>query len=110
SVPVEKKRKPEPVDSERKSRGFAMPMPVLWGGLAAVVILGLVIALLMNMNSEPPVNVIEMKPRQAAILQAPGQSSTPAWIATVDPQGNVLLVPKVSTEVKEIGRASCREG
>ncbi|MES5323346.1 anti-sigma factor domain-containing protein [Alcaligenes phenolicus] len=100
SVPVEKKRKPEPVDSERKSRGFAMPMPVLWGGLAAVVILGLVIALLMNMNSEPPVNVIEMKPRQAAILQAPGQSSTPAWIATVDPQGNVLLVPKVSTEVK----------
>ncbi|MFC4965493.1 anti-sigma factor domain-containing protein [Alcaligenes sp. GCM10023179] len=100
SAPVEKKRKPEPVDSERKSRGFAMPMPVLWGGLAAVVILGLVIALLMNMNSEPPVNVIEMKPRQAAILQAPGQSSTPAWIATVDPQGNVLLVPKVSTEVK----------
>lgn len=100
SVPVEKKRKPEPVDGERKSRGFAMPMPVLWGGLAAVVILGLVIALLMNMNSEPPVNVIEMKPRQAAILQAPGQSSTPAWIATVDPQGNVLLVPKVSTEVK----------
>ncbi|MCM2560221.1 anti-sigma factor [Alcaligenes faecalis] len=100
SAPVEKKRKPEPVDGERKSRGFAMPMPVLWGGLAAVVILGLVIALLMNMNSEPPVNVIEMKPRQAAILQAPGQSSTPAWIATVDPQGNVLLVPKVSTEVK----------
>ena len=100
SVPVEKKRKPEPVEGERKSRGFAMPMPVLWGGLAAVVILGLVIALLMNMNSEPPVNVIEMKPRQAAILQAPGQSSTPAWIATVDPQGNVLLVPKVSTEVK----------
>ncbi|EKU31512.1 anti-sigma factor [Alcaligenes sp. DN25] len=100
SVTLEKKRKPEPVDGERKSRGFAMPMPVLWGGLAAVVILGLVIALLMNMNSEPPVNVIEMKPRQAAILQAPGQSSTPAWIATVDPQGNVLLVPKVSTEVK----------
>ncbi len=100
SVPVEKKRKPESVEGERKSRGFAMPMPVLWGGLAAIVILGLVIALLMNMNSEPPVNVIEMKPRQAAILQAPGQSSTPAWIATVDPQGNVLLVPKVSTEVK----------
>lgn len=100
SVTVEKKRKPEPVEGEGKSRGFAMPMPVLWGGLAAVVILGLVIALLMNMNSEPPVNVIEMKPRQAAILQAPGQSSTPAWIATVDPQGNVLLVPKVSTEVK----------
>lgn len=100
SVTVEKKRKPEPVEGEGKSRGFAMPMPVLWGGLAAVVILGLVIALLMNMNSEPPINVIEMKPRQAAILQAPGQSSTPAWIATVDPQGNVLLVPKVSTEVK----------
>ncbi|MFD4120819.1 anti-sigma factor domain-containing protein [Alcaligenes faecalis] len=99
-VAVEKKRKPEAVEGERQSRGFAMPMPILLGGLAAVVILGLVIALLMNMNSEPPINVIEMKPRQAAILQAPGQSSTPAWIATVDPQGNVLLVPKVSTEVK----------
>ncbi|OSZ46055.1 hypothetical protein BVZ31_06495 [Alcaligenes faecalis] len=99
-VAVEKKRKPEAVEGERQSRGFAMPLPILLGGLAAVVILGLVIALLMNMNSEPPINVIEMKPRQAAILQAPGQSSTPAWIATVDPQGNVLLVPKVSTEVK----------
>lgn len=99
-VAVEKKRKPVAVEGERQSRGFAMPMPILLGGLAAVVILGLVIALLMNMNSEPPINVIEMKPRQAAILQAPGQSSTPAWIATVDPQGNVLLVPKVSTEVK----------
>ncbi|WP_395029702.1 anti-sigma factor domain-containing protein [Alcaligenes aquatilis] len=99
SVAIEQKRRPEPVEGERKSRGFAMPMPILLGGLAAVVILGLVIALLMNMNSEPPINVIEMKPRQAAILQAPGQSSTPAWIATVDPQGNVLLVPKVNTEV-----------
>lgn len=99
-VAVEKKRKPEAVQGERQFRGFAMPKPILLGGLAAVVILGLVIALLMNMNSEPPINVIEMKPRQAAILQAPGQSSTPAWIATVDPQGNVLLVPKVSTEVK----------
>nr|WP_321273264.1 anti-sigma factor [Alcaligenes faecalis] len=99
-VTVEKKPKPEAVQGERQSRGFAMPLPILLGGLAAVVILGLVIALLMNMNSEPPINVIEMKPRQAAILQAPGQSSTPAWIATVDPQGNVLLVPKVSTEVK----------
>lgn len=100
SVAVEPNHTPEPIAGERKSRGFAMPLPILLGGLAAVIILGLVIALLMNMNSEPPINVIEMEPRQAAILQAPGQSSTPAWIATVDPQGNVLLVPKVSTEVK----------
>ncbi|MBP6622670.1 MAG: anti-sigma factor [Alcaligenes sp.] len=92
--------KPEPADTENKTRGFAVSRPLLLGVLAAALILGLVIALLLNMNSEPPVNVIEMKPRQAAILQAPGQSSTPAWIATVDPQGNVLLVPKVSTEVK----------
>ncbi len=99
SVAIEQKRRPKPVEGERKSLGFAMPMPILLGGLAAIVILGLVIALLMNLNSEPPINVIEMKPRQAAILQAPGQSSTPAWIATVDPQGNVLLVPKVNTEV-----------
>lgn len=100
TVAAEKKRPDPAVDSERQSRGFALPKPLLLGGVAAALILGLLIALLMNLNSEPPVNVIEMKPRQAAILQAPGQSSTPAWIATVDPQGNVLLVPKVNTEVK----------
>ena len=99
TVPLEK-RQAEPSEEGRKSAGFALSRPLLLGGLAAIVIAGLVIALLMNLNSEPPINVIEMKPRQAAILQAPGQSSTPAWIATVDPQGNVLLVPKVSTEVK----------
>lgn len=100
SLTSEKKPAPEAAEEGKKARGFAMPLPLLLGGLAVVVILGLAIALFMNMNSEPPVNVIEMKPRQAAILQAPGQSSTPAWIATVDPQGNVLLVPKVNTEVK----------
>lgn len=95
------KRKTDLTENESQSRGFAFSRPLLLAGLAAVVVLGLVIALLMNLNSEPPVNVIEMKPRQAAILQAPGQSSTPAWIATVDPQGNVLLIPKVNTEVKD---------
>src|SRR5690606_21264006 len=47
---------------------------------------------------EPPINVIEMAPRQAAVLQAPGLSSTPGWVLTVDPEGNVLLNPQVETE------------
>src|SRR3546814_6561181 len=30
---------------------------------------------------------------------APGQSSTPAWIVTVDPQHNVLMSPKVRSDI-----------
>ncbi|HRL22199.1 MAG TPA: anti-sigma factor [Alcaligenes sp.] len=86
----------EPV--RRRSR---LSLPVMVACAALLVAIGLGIALAFAYNAEPPVTVIEMKPRQAAILQAPGQSSTPAWIVTVDPQGNMLLIPKVRTEVKQ---------
>lgn len=88
-----------PVREEaRKRPGISRSMVVAAAAVLAAIGLGL--TLLLPRNTEPPVTMIEMKPRQAAILQAPGQSSTPAWIVTVDPQGNVLLVPKVRTEVK----------
>lgn len=48
----------------------------------------------------PNVTVVEMQPLHGAVLQAPGMSSSPAWSVAVDPQGNVLLVPQVHTELQ----------
>jgi len=47
----------------------------------------------------PPVQIVKLAPTRAAILQAPGTSSTPAWTATLDPQGNLIMQPLVPTEV-----------
>ncbi len=91
---------PQPTEHKHSRPRSGLPIPMIVAAVAVLAAVGLGIALLLNRNTEPPVTLIEMKPRQAAILQAPGQSSTPAWIVTVDPQGNVLLVPKVRTEIK----------
>lgn len=91
---------PQAADLKPSRPRSGLPVSMIVAAVAVLAAIGLGIALLLNRNTEPPVTLIEMKPRQAAILQAPGQSSTPAWIVTVDPQGNVLLVPKVRTEVK----------
>jgi len=47
----------------------------------------------------PPVQVIKVAPTRAAILQAPGSTSTPGWTATLDPHGNLMMRPLVHTEV-----------
>ncbi len=47
----------------------------------------------------PPVQVIKVAPTRAAILQAPGTSSTPGWTATLGPEGNLVMQPLVYTEV-----------
>lgn len=47
----------------------------------------------------PPVQVIKVAPTRAAILQAPGTSSTPGWTATLDPHGNLVMQPLVRTEM-----------
>src|SRR5690606_15208400 len=47
----------------------------------------------------PPVQVIKVAPTRAAILLAPGTSSTPAWTATFDTDGNLMMQPLVHTEV-----------
>lgn len=47
----------------------------------------------------PPVQVIKVAPTRAAVLQAPGTSSTPGWTATLDPQGNLMMRPLVRTEL-----------
>ncbi len=47
----------------------------------------------------PPIQVVKVAPTRAAILQAPGSSSTPGWTATLDPHGNLMMRPLVQTEV-----------
>ncbi len=48
---------------------------------------------------EPPVTIVQVAPTQAAILQAPGQSSTPGWVVTIDPQRNILMQPQVRSDI-----------
>lgn len=52
------------------------------------------------MPKTPIIQMVKMSPRAGAVLQAPGQSSTPAWILSVDPEGHILLTPQVRTEVQ----------
>lgn len=46
-----------------------------------------------------PVQVVKVAPTRAAILLAPGTSSTPGWTATLGPQGELRMRPLVHTEV-----------
>ena len=48
------------------------------------------------MVAEPPP---PPPPRQIAVLQAPGHTSTPGWLLTVDAWNNLLLDPKVHSDV-----------
>lgn len=72
----------------------------LWRGASVVfALIALALALMPAQPVIPPVTIVEVAPTRAAILQAPGQSSTPAWVVTVDPQGNVLMDPQVHSDV-----------
>ncbi|NYT85906.1 anti-sigma factor [Pollutimonas harenae] len=59
----------------------------------------LALALIPSQPLPPPITILQVAPTQAAILQAPGQSSTPAWVVTVDPHRNVLMSPKVRSDI-----------
>lgn len=52
------------------------------------------------MPKAPTIQMVQMSPRAGAVLQAPGQSSTPGWIVSVDPEGHVLFTPQVRTELR----------
>lgn len=70
--------------------------------LTGIVFLGVVIvaAILQPRTPvQPPITVIEVTPKQAAILQAPGQSSTPGWVVTISPSNDVLFNPQVLTDI-----------
>lgn len=51
------------------------------------------------MPKAPIVQLVQMSPQAGAVLQAPGLSTTPGWILSVDPEGHVLLTPQVRTEI-----------
>ncbi|NYT64935.1 anti-sigma factor [Alcaligenaceae bacterium] len=72
---------------------------VLAAGLIAIAIIAS--RLIPSVPTAPPITVLAVAPTLAAILQAPGHSSTPAWVVTISPQGDVLLHPRVQTEVPE---------
>lgn len=74
----------------------------IWVWRAATAIfagIALVLAVIPSQPAQPPVNIVTVAPTQAAILQAPGQTSTPGWVVTFDPQGNVLMKPQVRSDI-----------
>ncbi|MDS1141673.1 anti-sigma factor [Pusillimonas sp. SM2304] len=87
---------PEPAPVPQKKRGN-----IWFWRLASLVfaLIALALGLMPAQPVAPPITVLQVAPTQAAILQAPGQSSTPAWVVTVDPQRNVLMSPKVHSDI-----------
>ncbi|HUH60094.1 MAG TPA: anti-sigma factor [Candidimonas sp.] len=74
----------------------------IWVWRAASIVLGAIViafALMPSAPVAPPITIVEVAPTQVAILQAPGQSSTPGWVVTVDPKGNVLMDPHVRSDI-----------
>lgn len=80
-------------DRKRRSRRVWM------GGAAGLTLVALLtLAFMPRQPAEPPIVVVEVAPSKGAILQAPGQSSTPGWVVTIDLENNVTLTPQVHTE------------
>lgn len=74
----------------------------IWVWRAATVVfagIALVLALIPSRPAQPPINIVKVAPTQAAILQAPGQTSTPGWVVTFDQQGNALMEPRVRSDI-----------
>lgn len=91
---------PPPTMPKHDSAG-KRPSKAVWvgGAVLAVVLLALLTLLFVpSTPAEPPIVIVEVAPSKGAILQAPGQSSTPGWVVTVDLENNVTLTPQVHTE------------
>lgn len=67
---------------------------------AAVVTLGFFLAKAWSRPDIPAIQIVQVAPTLAAILQAPRLSSTPGWLVTVDTQGTVRLDPHVRTSIQ----------
>lgn len=97
--PTERRAEPAP----KKTKKAASPIlqnTKLWRIAAvALAVIAVLLVIINFLPSKPPITVIEMAPRYGAILMAPGQTSTPGWVMTADPEGNLLLDPKVSTQL-----------
>lgn len=85
-----------PLAQERQRRSRR-----IWlGGASAVIVAALLtLAFMPRQPAEPPVVIVEVAPSKGAILLAPGQSSTPGWVVTIDLENNATLTPQVHTEM-----------
>lgn len=93
SPPAEKTAPPSPADSKINN---------IWVWRIASLVFALIAAVLALVPAKPvapPVTIVQVAPTRAAIMQAPGQSSTPGWVVTIDPQGNVLMNPQVHSDI-----------
>jgi len=94
----------------------------LWRGATLVLALGLIAAALqpkaqnasagqsapsdaasaaVKPSAAPAPTAASAPPTRAAILQAPGQTSTPGWIVTFDASGDLMLTPRVKIEIAQ---------
>ncbi|NYT57865.1 anti-sigma factor [Alcaligenaceae bacterium] len=92
---------PPPIDA-RGTTHTRVKHGNIWLWRCATLVFALIALALALIPSEPippPINIVQVAPTQAAILQAPGQSSTPAWVVTVDPHNNILMSPKVRSDI-----------
>ena len=95
--------------SEKKGdRGGLLPTVLsnitLWrGATLGFALLALTLFIIPKTPEPPKVTVVKVAPTKAAILQAPGQTSTPGWLLSIGPEGNVRLDPKVHTDVPPDG-------
>ncbi len=71
--------------------------PVIWRTLVVLLAIG---CTALALKPDPPlIHITEIAPTHAAVLSAPGTSSTPGWVLTIDTANKVLLTPQVSTEI-----------
>lgn len=100
---------PKP-DRPPMSRPSAWRSLWLWRALsAALAILVVVLALPENTFKGEPASNAQLQPPtlpapeiiQVAIMQAPGSSSTPGWVLTIDTRQNIVLRPQVEIVVPE---------
>ncbi|GAB2906345.1 anti-sigma factor [Paralcaligenes ginsengisoli] len=88
---------------ERRSvwpRVFKKIISGTWGSIWLWRLICVVLALAATTFAlKPKLSILQVTPTQAAVLQAPGQSSTPGWVATTDHQHNLVLKPLVRIDV-----------
>jgi len=108
---------PDPIEAFRPDAGAPAPSrPAIWRSLwfwralsAALAILAAVLILPKGAFKHDPALSASLQPAttpapkivQVAIMQAPGLSSTPGWVLTVDSRQNLVLAPQVDIVVPE---------
>lgn len=83
-------------------RTFARIIKATWGNIAFLRVSSLILALATlayATTTTPRMTIVDVPPTQIAVLQAPGLTSTPGWVLTIDAQHNMVLKPRVHIDV-----------